>query len=113
MFGWPENENTNLIGDIKNWAMYRNTDRLINFTELIEDKTVYDQSQTLRPYLFVKGKQNQSESRYWSAINELPFVDTLNDFGGETLINRPCSTMVSTSKQNGLLHLSFIFSIFK
>lgn len=56
---WPENENTHLIGDIKNWSKYRPiVDRSINFTELIEEKTIYEQSQTLRPYVFPSSPNN-------------------------------------------------------
>lgn len=45
---WPENENTYLVGDIKRWTKYRPTnDRSLNYTELIEDRTIYEMSRLL------------------------------------------------------------------
>lgn len=46
---WPPNENTHLIGDIIRWQQYRpQIEKTLNFTKLIEDKTVYEKTKSLQ-----------------------------------------------------------------
>ncbi|XP_055318962.1 uncharacterized protein LOC129576897 [Sitodiplosis mosellana] len=95
---WPENENTYLIGDIKNWPKYRPmVDRSINFTALIEEKTIYEQSQTLRPYVF-PSSPNQSKFTYMSIDGAS--TSRSNDSDGMISTKSMSSTMVSKSSEN-------------
>lgn len=88
---WPEDENTYLVGDVKNWAKYRpNVDRSINFTALIEEKTIYDQSQMLRPHLF-HSFANSPKSTYLSV-----------DGSASQSLNRPVNGLRKNSTNSNM-----------
>lgn len=94
---WPQNENTHLLGDvdIDKWPKYRpNNERPLNFTELIEDKTVYERSQLLRNgHLPIVNDIDMSSQSYFSCQSQL-FCET-------NATMRPESSAVVRTQKSG------------
>lgn len=107
---WPANENTHLIGDINNWSKYRpNVERSINFTGLIEEKTIYDHCQTLRPYL-IPPSHNKSKTLFLSV--DQTSMSLLCNRNVDNPTKWMSSTVIFKPNTNGMFHNFIHFSFF-